>query len=117
MGWMTMKRGDIYFANLDPTIGSEIRKKRPVIIVSNDANNKAASTVTVVPVTSNVTKVYPFEVLLEVKNSGLLKSSKAQCHQVRTISKLRIQSDRVGVIDKKIMIKVEDALRLHLDLG
>lgn len=112
-----MKRGDIYFANLDPTIGSEIKKKRPVIIVSNDANNKMASTVTVVPVTSNVAKVYPFEVLLDTKHSGLLKNSKAQCHQVRTISKLRIQSDRVGVVDKKMMIKVEDALRLHLDLS
>lgn len=85
-----MKRGDIYIANLDPTIGSEIRKKRPVVIVSNNANNKVASTVTIAPITSNTTKVFPFEVLLEMKHSGLSKLSKVQCHQVRTISKLRI---------------------------
>ena len=69
-----MKRGEIYFANLDPTIGSEIKKKRPVLIVSNNANNKMASTITVVPITSNINKIYPFEVLLETKNSGLSKA-------------------------------------------
>lgn len=111
-----MKRGEIYFANLDPTIGGEIQKKRPVLIVSNNANNKAASTVTIVPVTSNTKKVYPFEVLLEVKQSGLLKRSKAQCHQVRTISKLRIQEGKVGLADRDIMLRINAALKLHLAL-
>ena len=111
-----MKRGDIYFANLDPTVGSEIRKKRPVLIVSNNANNAAASTITVIPMTSNTTKVHAFEVLLEMKDTGLLKCSKAQCHQVRTISKLRIQSKQVGAIDKNIMSKIHAALKLHLAL-
>jgi len=111
-----MKRGEIYFANLDPTIGSEIRKKRPVLIVSNDANNKAASTITVVPLTSNTKKVFPFEVHIEMKDSGLRKHSKAQCHQVRTISKLRITTKNIGNVNKKIMQKIENALKLHLDL-
>jgi mRNA interferase MazF len=111
-----MKRGDIYFANLDPTIGSEIKKKRPVLIVSNNANNKSSTTVTVVPLTSNVTRVYPFEVLLEAFQTGLSKPSKAQCHQIRTISTLRIQSKKVGQIDQEITRRVENALRLHLDL-
>lgn len=111
-----MKRGEIYFANLDPTIGSEIQKKRPVMIVSNDANNRAASTVTVLPITSNVKKVHPFEVLLEVKQSGLSKRSKVLCHQIRTISKLRIQDKRAGILNKTIMLDVESALKLHLDL-
>jgi len=111
-----MKRGDIYFANLDPTVGAEIRKKRPVIIVSNDANNKMALTVTIVPITSNVKKVYPFEVFLDKLHCGLTKDSKAQCHQVRTISKLRIQGERVGRIDGKIIMKLEDALKLHLGI-
>lgn len=110
-----MKRGEIYFANLDPTIGSEIKKKRPVLIVSNNANNRAASTVTVVPITSNTNKVYPFEVLLEMKDSGLLKRSKAQCHQIRTISKLRIVNKRTGLASKDIMHKINRALKLHLD--
>ena len=111
-----MKRGDVYFADLDPTIGSEIKKKRPVLIVSNDANNNVASTVTIVPITSNVTKVYPFEVLLDILQTGLSKQSKAQCHQVRTISKLRIQSKRLGHADIKTMSKIDAALRLHLSI-
>ena len=69
-----MKRGEIYFANLDPAVGSEIKKKRPVLIVSNNANNKTASTVTVIPVTSNTTKVYPFEVLLRNKRLWAIKT-------------------------------------------
>lgn len=111
-----MKRGEIYFADLNPTIGSEIKKTRPVLIVSNNANNKAASTITIVPITSNTTKVYPFEVLLETKHSGLQKRSKAQCHQVRTISTLRLHSKKAGQVNPAFMIKVNAALKLHLDL-
>lgn len=111
-----MKRGEIYFANLDPTVGSEIRKKRPVLIVSNNANNKAASTVTIVPITSNTVNVYPFEVLLEIKDSSLSKRSKAQCHQVRTISKIRIDDKKVGLVSKEMMLKINAALKLHLDI-
>jgi mRNA interferase MazF len=110
-----MKRGEIFFANLAPTVDSEIRKKRPVLIVSNNANNKMASTVTIVPITSNTNKVYPFEVLLETNDSGLPKCSKAQCHQVRTISKIRISGKEVGLVSKEIMLKINAALKLHLD--
>ena len=110
-----MKRGEIYFANLDPTIGSEIRKKRLVLIVSNNANNKAASTITIVPITSNTKKIYPFEVLLEIKDSGLPKRSKIQCHQVRTISKLRIASRRLSILNERAIACVDAALKLHLD--
>lgn len=111
-----MKRGDIYFANLDSTVGAEIKKKRPVIIISNNANNKMASTVTVAPITSNTTKVYPFEVLLEMKHSGLSKHSKVQCHRIRTISKLRIQEPKAGRATDDIMTRIDAALKLHLDL-
>ena len=65
-----MKRGEIYYANLSPTVGSEIDKRRPVLVVSNDANNRATNTVTILPITSNVTRVYPFEVLLNPEDSG-----------------------------------------------
>jgi mRNA interferase MazF len=111
-----MKRGEIYYANLSPTVGSEIDKRRPVLVVSNDANNRAANTVTILPITSNVTRVYPFEVLLNPEDSGLSKPSKVQAHQVRTISKQRITSDAVGSLSEEIMQLVNAALKLHLDV-
>ncbi len=111
-----MRRGEIYFADLSPTVGSEINKRRPVLIVSNDANNRAASTVTVVPLTSNVARVYPFEVALAPADSGLPRQSKAQAQQVRTIAKQRITSAAVGRLAADQMASVEAALRLHLGL-
>ena len=111
-----MRRGEIFFANLNPTVGSEINKRRPVLIVSNDANNRAANTVTILPLTSNVARVYPFEVALSPKESGLPKPSKALAQQIRTIAKARLQGDRVGRLDATIMQKVDTAMRLHLAL-
>lgn len=111
-----MKRGEIYFADLSPTVGSEIRKKRPVLIISNNANNKMSETITIIPITSNTKKVYPFEVLLETAATQLNKKSKAQCHQIRTISKIRICSDKIGLINNVIMQQVEVAVKLHLAL-
>jgi len=111
-----MKRGDIYYADLSPTVGSEINKRRPVLIVSNDASNRASSTVTVLPVTSNVSRVYPFEVLLAARQSGLPKDSKAMAQQVRTISKNRLLPDRAGQLDRDLMRRVDIAIKLHLAL-
>ena len=112
-----MKRGEIYLANLDPTIGDEIQKKRPVLIVSNNANNNVASTITVIPLTSNVKKVYPFEVLLQAAATGLERTSKAQCQQIRTISKARITHLKcLGLADQALMRKINSAIKLHLDL-
>ncbi len=112
-----MKRGEIYYADLNPTIGSEINKKRPVLIVSNNANNRAASTITILPITSNVSNVYPFEVALMPKKTGLPKASKVQCQQIRTISKLRINGKPLGAIDKNTQHQVDLALKLHLDIN
>jgi len=112
-----MKRGEIYYANLSPAIGSEMDKRRPVLIVSNDANNRAATTVTILPVTSNVSRVYPFEVLLSPEDSGLAKPSKVQAQQVRTISKQRIDGDVVGSLSEEMMQLVDDAIKLHLGLN
>lgn len=112
-----MKRGEIYYADLDPTIGAETQKKRPVLIISNNANNNAATTITIIPITSNIKKVYPFEVLLEKASTGLSKNSKVQCHQIRTISKLRISESKLeGRVNGKIMSKIVKALKLHLDI-
>ncbi len=115
MGW-PMKRGEIYYADLSPTVGAEINKRRPVLVVSNNANNRAAGTVTVLPITSNVTRVYPFEVLLEPKESGLPKPSKVQAQQIRTIAKERIIGGAQGHLGKARMAAIDSALRLHLVL-
>jgi mRNA interferase MazF len=112
-----MRRGDIYYADLSPVVGSEMGKRRPVLIVSNDVSNYAATTVTVLPLTSNVSRVYPFEVLLNPEVSGLTKSSKVQAQQIRTISKQRIISEVVGSLNEEVMILIDAALKLHLGLG
>ena len=111
-----MKRGEIYYANLSPTVGSEINKKRPVLVVSNDANNRAASTITVLPITSNITNIFPFEIELTLTDSGLPKASKAQAQQIRTISKERIAGRAVGRLGAAKMALVDTAIRLHLGL-
>lgn len=112
-----MRRGELWFADLDPPRGSEAAKRRPVLIVSNDAANRASSTVTILPVTSNVERVYPFEVALAKGAGGLSKPSKAQAQQIRTISRERIAGKRIGALDAAAMAKVDDAIRLHLALG
>lgn len=112
-----MKRGEIYFADLNPTVGAEINKRRPVLIVSNDANNRAASTLTVLPITSNITRVYPFEVALSREETGLPKDSKAQAQQIRTISKERLSGPPAGHLKPEKMRAVDKAIRLHLALS
>ncbi len=112
-----MKRGEIYYAHLDPTVGEETKKKRPVLIVSNNSNNHVANTITIVPITSNIKKIYPFEVFLESIETGLLHDSKAQCHQIRTISQLRIHRPiPIGIVKYPTMEKINSALKLHLDI-
>lgn len=111
-----MKRGEIYYATLSPAIGSEMSKRRPVLIVSNDVNNRAATTVTILPITSNVSRVYPFEILLEPDDSGLPKLSKVQAQQIRTISKQRINGDVAGSLSEELMHSVDAAIKLHLAL-
>ncbi|HEY9804609.1 MAG TPA: type II toxin-antitoxin system PemK/MazF family toxin [Leptolyngbyaceae cyanobacterium] len=112
-----MKRGDIYYADLSPTLGSEMGKRRPVLVVSNDISNLVATTVTILPLTSNVNRVYPFEVLLNPEVSGLTKPSKVQAQQVRTISKERIMGEVVGSLDEEMMVLIDAALKLHLGLS
>ncbi|MEO8386346.1 MAG: type II toxin-antitoxin system PemK/MazF family toxin [Betaproteobacteria bacterium] len=112
-----MNRGDIWFADLSPSVGSEINKRRPVLIVSNNANNRSASTLTVLPITSNVEKIYPFEVALSMEASGLPKLSKAQAQQIRTIARERIVGNLIGQLDEKALGLIDQAIRLHLGLA
>lgn len=110
---MTIKRGNIYLANLDPTIGNEISKTRPVVVLSNDINNEHSNTVTVLPVTSNVTKIYPFEVFIKMGTGNLPKDSKIKADQIRTIDKLRLVKE-IGSLSDTIMKQIEEAMRIHL---
>ena len=115
-----MRRGDIVVVNLDPVRGSEASKNRPAVVVSNDAANTTATrlgrgVVTVVPVTSNVARVYPFQVLLPAGQTGLRRDSKAQAEQVRSVAVERI-GERLGRLPAAIMNQLDEALRVHLAL-
>ena len=108
-------KGEIYLAELSPTVGSEISKKRPVLIVSNDINNQFADTVSIVPITSTTSKIYPFEVFLPKGEGNLINDSKAKCNQIRTIDKQRIQK-RFGKISTEKLKEIEKAILIHLDI-
>jgi len=109
------QRGEIWLVSLDPVIGHEIGKVRPALVVSNNYNNQFAQTVTILPITSKVTKVYPFEVFLSKHESGLPKDSKIKANQVRTIDKKRLIKI-VGTISKERLKEVEQALLIHLGI-
>jgi len=110
------RRGDIFWVNLDPTVGSEIRKKRPAVILSNDSANKRYHQVTVIPLTSQkVQAVEPFQVFIGQGESGLSKDSKALAEQIRTISKLRLGA-RAGHLSREILQALGEAIKIHLDL-
>ena len=115
-----IRRGDIHSVDLDPARGSEANKRRPAVIVSNDAANTTAGrlgrgVITVVPVTSNVERVFPFQVLLPAAETGLSRDSKAQAEQIRSIAIDRV-GDRMGVVPNAILLDIDEALRLHLAL-
>lgn len=110
-----IKRGSIYWVRLDPVVGSKIGKSRPAVVVSNDINNEYAETVTVVPITSKVDKVYPFEVLIKKGVGGLKEDSKAKANQIRTISKARLL-DLIGVLPQDFLGALENTIKIHLDL-
>jgi mRNA interferase MazF len=115
-----MLRGEIRLVNLDPVVGAEGSKRRPAVIVSNDGANATAArlgrgAVTVVPVTSNVARVYPFQVKLPSKSTRLHRDSKAQAEQVRSVAVQRVGRP-VGRVPADIMSQLDEALRLHLAL-
>ena len=113
---MNIRRGEIYWVNLDPVIGSEIGKKRPVIIISNNKNNEFANTVNIIPLTSeNLKKTYPHEVLITKGDGNLEKNSKAKCDQIRTIDKKRLLG-LIGEINKDTLKRIEIAIKIQFDL-
>jgi mRNA interferase MazF len=115
-----VRRGEIRLADLEPVRGSEANKRRPVVIVSNDGANTRAETLghgvlTVVPVTSNIARVLPFQTLLPARLTGLSRDSTAQAEQVRSIDVSRI-GVVIGRLPPATAAALDDALRLHLSL-
>ncbi|MBR1884370.1 MAG: type II toxin-antitoxin system PemK/MazF family toxin [Clostridia bacterium] len=112
---MEIKRGEIYFADLSPTIGSEQSGIRPVVIVQNDIGNKYSPTVIVVAITSKIKNNIPTHIKIDGEKFGLCKDSVILTEQIRTIDKSRLKS-RVGKLDEKTLKKVKEAIIISCDV-
>ena len=115
-----MRRGEVRLVDLEPVRGSEASKRRPAVLVSNDRANATAArlgrgVVTVVPVTSNVSRVFPFQALLPADRTGLAVDSKAQAEQVRAVAVERI-GPVLGQVPLDLMSELDGALRVQLQL-
>jgi mRNA interferase MazF len=106
-----MKRGEVWWVNFEPSVGGEIRKKRPAVIVSNDAANKHLNRVQVVPLTSKMGRVYPSEAVIRFEG----KQGKAMADQLTTVSKKRL-INRGGRITESEMQQVVRAIQVQLGL-
>jgi mRNA interferase MazF len=115
-----MRRGDLYWVDLEPVHGSEADKVCPAVLVGNDAANRAVErtgrgVVAIVPITSNTARVLPFQVLLPAGSCGLPTDAKAQAEQVRSVAGVRLRN-RVGALPVATLRQLDDALRTHLAL-
>lgn len=111
---LKMKRGEVYWGNFDPTVGSEIKKTRPCLIISNDISNQFSSLVTVLPLTSQkLNKLYKHEVL--ITGDPTLKNGKIKVNQIRAFDKARI-GKFITKLPNSIMEDVEKSIILHLGL-
>jgi len=111
-----MRRGEIYRVNLDPVVGSETGKTRPALVLQNDLANRSSPTVTIVPISGRVERIYPFQVRIPVGEGGLPRESKALCEQIRTVSRQRV-GQRLGELPADRLREIREALDRHLWLG
>jgi len=108
---MKIKRGDVFWVSFDPSIGGEIKKKRPAVVVSTDKANPHLNRVVVVPLSSKISRIYPSETKILFQ----AKENKAMTDQIRTISKRRLIS-KIGNLPLEEMKKIEDKIKLFLEL-
>jgi mRNA interferase MazF len=110
------RRGDVYLVAFDPTIGAEIKKTRPAVVIQNDVGNRTSHTTIVAAVTSHVhTPLYPFEVLIAPPDGGLAKPSAALLNQLRTVDRARLVR-RLGALRPDTMQRIDRALVISLAL-
>ena len=106
-----MERGEVWWVNFDPSVGGEIRKKRPAVIISNNAANQFLNRVQVIPLTSNVGKLYPSEAYITLRG----KKAKAMADQITTVSKKRL-INQAGTVSETELEGVKRAIAIQLDL-
>lgn len=111
-----MRRWEVYRVALDPVIGSATGKTRPAVVVQNDLANRSSPTVTIIPISSRVARVYPFQVRIPEGEGGLSRESKALCEQIRTVSRERLR-ERLGELPQERLREIREALDRHLWLG
>jgi len=111
----SIRRGDVFLVNFDPTVGTEAKKTRPALLVSNDVNNAHSPIVSISPITSNVARIYSFEAKLPSGKGGLETDSKVMVNQTRAVDKTRLVK-KLGHLPLEFMAQIDQALRLHYDL-